>query len=153
MARQAALARTLKELQAQIDRFGHYYNTQRPHQSLPGHITPMQAWRATPKAMPPRPKPLRGPQPSFPTLDTGSSDPTRHTRDGLRATRVRNDGTVRVSKIEYNLGTGRAGQEVFVLKGDGTIEFFDANGTGIARCPIPPSGTTYVGIKQLSPKP
>ncbi|MGL3151889.1 integrase core domain-containing protein, partial [Microbacterium sp. A82] len=51
------LADTLKELQAQIDRFDHIYNTERHHQSLPGRITPLQAWEATPKAAPPRPQP------------------------------------------------------------------------------------------------
>lgn len=145
------LAKTLKELQSQIDQFDEYYNTQRPHQGLPGRITPMQAWQATPKATPPRPKPPEN-TPDTPTLDTESPDPARHTQDGLRATKVRNNGIVRVSKIEYNLGAERAGQTVFVLKGDDDIEFFDANGTSIARTPIPPAGTTYVGIHQLSPK-
>ena len=51
------LADTLAELQAQVDAFDHIYNTQRPHQGLPGRITPRAAWEATPKADPPRPKP------------------------------------------------------------------------------------------------
>jgi putative transposase len=34
------LAETLDELQAQVDAFDHIYNTQRPHQGLPGRLTP-----------------------------------------------------------------------------------------------------------------
>ena len=34
------LADTLAELQAQVDAFDHIYNTQRPHQGLPGRVTP-----------------------------------------------------------------------------------------------------------------
>jgi transposase InsO family protein len=52
------IAANLRELQAQIDRFDHIYNAERPHQALPGRITPLQAWEATPKATPPRPRPV-----------------------------------------------------------------------------------------------
>ncbi|TFC00776.1 MULTISPECIES: integrase core domain-containing protein, partial [unclassified Cryobacterium] len=34
------IAATLDELQAQVDRFDEIYNTERPHQALPGRITP-----------------------------------------------------------------------------------------------------------------
>ena len=49
------LAVSLEELQEQVDRFDQIYNTERPHQALPGRITPAQAWEATPKAEAPRP--------------------------------------------------------------------------------------------------
>ena len=51
------LAETLAELQAQVDAFDRIYNTERPHQGLPGRVTPLTAWEATPKADAPRPKP------------------------------------------------------------------------------------------------
>ena len=51
------IADTLAELQAQVDGFDVIYNTQRPHQGLPGRITPQQSWDATPKTDPPRPIP------------------------------------------------------------------------------------------------
>ena len=51
------LADTLAELQAQVDAFDHIYNTERPHQGLPGRVTPQTAWEATEKAEAPRPKP------------------------------------------------------------------------------------------------
>jgi transposase InsO family protein len=44
------LADSLAELQAQVEAFDHIYNTQRPHQGLPGRVTPQTAWEATGKA-------------------------------------------------------------------------------------------------------
>ena len=52
---QQPLADSIAELQEQVDRFDHIYNTQRPHQGLPGRITPQQAWDATEVARAPRP--------------------------------------------------------------------------------------------------
>lgn len=45
------LARTLAELQRQLDEFRQHYNEQRPHRAL-ARRTPGQAYRATPKAAP-----------------------------------------------------------------------------------------------------
>ena len=42
------LAENLEQLQAQVDAFDPIYNAERPHQALPGRITPQQAWDATP---------------------------------------------------------------------------------------------------------
>ena len=50
LGRQPA-ARTLAELQAQLDAFGLAYNEQRPHRAV-GRATPGEAYRATPKALP-----------------------------------------------------------------------------------------------------
>jgi len=47
------LADPLAELQALVDQLDAIYNTERPHQTLPGRITPQAAWDATP----PRPSP------------------------------------------------------------------------------------------------
>jgi hypothetical protein len=44
-------ARTLAELQTQLDRFRQYYNDQRPHRAL-GRKTPAAAYTARPKAAP-----------------------------------------------------------------------------------------------------
>ncbi|BBY30745.1 hypothetical protein MSEDJ_48410 [Mycolicibacterium sediminis] len=49
------LAGSLAELQAQVDAFDHLYNTERPHQGLPGRITPQTAWDATPTPIRPSP--------------------------------------------------------------------------------------------------
>lgn len=42
------LASTLVELQAQVDVFDDIYNNERPHQGLPGRVTPRTAWEAIP---------------------------------------------------------------------------------------------------------
>jgi hypothetical protein len=47
-------ARTVARLQAQLDTFAGYYNTQRPHRAL-GRRTPAAAFAARPKAAPSRP--------------------------------------------------------------------------------------------------
>jgi putative transposase len=52
------MAQSHAELQSQVDRFDHIYNTERPHQGLPGRITPQQSWDATPVAEEPRPSPI-----------------------------------------------------------------------------------------------
>ena len=52
------LADTLDELQEQVDRFDLIYNNERPHQALPGRITPQQSWDATEVAEAPRPEPV-----------------------------------------------------------------------------------------------
>lgn len=76
------LAETLAILQAQLDAFDHIYNTERPHQGLPGRVTPWAAWQATPKAEPPRPKPNRPVyQPPAPVASCeATSGPTRRHR-------------------------------------------------------------------------
>ena len=64
------LADTLDELQTQVDEFDRIYNTERPHQGLPGHVTPQQAWDATPIAEAHRPFNLATPAES-PVAATG----------------------------------------------------------------------------------
>jgi transposase InsO family protein len=48
-------ARSLAQLQGQLDRFADYYNTTRPHRAL-GRRTPQQAWASRTKAIPTGPK-------------------------------------------------------------------------------------------------
>ncbi len=57
LARQPA-ARTLGELQAQLDAFRLAYNERRPHRAV-GRATPGEAYRATPRAQPAGPHPVR----------------------------------------------------------------------------------------------
>ena len=44
-------AGTVRRLQAQLDTFSHYYNTERPHRAL-RRRTPIEAYQARPKALP-----------------------------------------------------------------------------------------------------
>ena len=71
------LTDTLAELQAQVDAFDHIYNTERPHQGLPGRITPITAWEATEKAEHPAPNPR---SPSTSRQPRNVSSPRRRRR-------------------------------------------------------------------------
>ena len=52
LAAQSPQPATLTQLQALLNAFTSYYNTQRPHRSLPHHATPATAYAARPKAAP-----------------------------------------------------------------------------------------------------
>jgi len=140
------LAGTHAELQAQVDTFDKIYNTERPHQGLPGRVTPQAAWDATPVADPPRPKP------AAPAVVPPESSVKRaeHTDTfGTRVTKVRHDGTVRVRKIEFRLGSSWAGKLIHVVSGPDAVSFVDHDGAVIAEHPWPLPGVAYVGAKQL----
>ncbi|GAA1571217.1 hypothetical protein GCM10009789_25980 [Kribbella sancticallisti] len=63
------LATDPAQLQAQVDAFDRIYNTQRPHQGLPGRVTPLTAWRAATKTEAPAPAVNRPPAPA--SIDPG----------------------------------------------------------------------------------
>ncbi|KAE8762077.1 DDE-type integrase/transposase/recombinase, partial [Georgenia thermotolerans] len=69
------LAADLPHMQQLLEEFEVVYNTQRPHQALPGRITPRQAWDATPKA--PEPEPAPEPIPDAPALAKAEGQATR----------------------------------------------------------------------------
>lgn len=139
------LAASIEELQEQVDRFDVIYNTERGHQGLPGRITPHVAWLATPKAEAPRPDPDAVVIP----WQAASPKQVEHTSEGIRATRIRADGTIRVSKVEYRIGSRYARQLAYVVSEPEGVMFFDHQGTLIAETEWPPSGTSYVGARQL----
>jgi hypothetical protein len=87
------LAATHQELQEMVDRFDLLYNTEGPHQGLPGRITPRQSWDATTVAEAPRPNPIlalheaNAPAPAVlsfaeTTVDTGTAIPDPSTTTG-----------------------------------------------------------------------
>lgn len=162
------LAETLDELQAQVDTFDHIYNTQRPHQGLPGRATPLAVWEATPKADPPRPKPDR------PIFEAPA--PSRYQRPrpqlpadlaaGTRLRTVTTSGTIGLDHVHYKIDVNLAFQQVLVVStgnntGD-TIIITDLHGEVLAEHTRPEPGIRYVGNgrppgtrprnPQLSPK-
>jgi hypothetical protein len=122
------LASTLEELQEQVDRFDQIYNEERPHQGLPGRITPLQAWEATPKADPPRPRNTQRP--------VGW--------DGIRQTRVARNGIVQVRQTRFHVTRKMAGQTVFLIETDQHLLVFDDRGTEIMKHRWPRPGVKYV---------
>jgi len=104
-------ARTLPELQEQLDAFRHYYNNVRPHRAL-GRRTPLQAYSARTKARPP------------------GTAPKSYFR--VREDRVDKAGKVslRYGSRLYKIGLGRAhtGRVVRLLIADLSIRVIDTNG-------------------------
>lgn len=130
------LAATIAELQGQIDRFDDIYNTQRPHQGLPGRITPQAAWDATPAAEPPRPKTADiAPRPPATARNLGSSDVS-----------IEPWGYAYLHGIKFQIGRQRAGQTIHAAWDNNGVIFADpATGDVLAQRPWPPRGTRYVG--------
>ena len=123
------LAGSLEELQAQVDRFDQIYNFERPHQSLPGRITPAQAWEATPKAEAPRP-----------AARNASLLP-----DGVRLTRIRDNGTVFARGTRFHVNRTLFGDVVSLVETEASLQVFDESGTLLIEHPWPTPGTKYVG--------
>lgn len=153
------IAATLDELQEHMDRFDALYNTQRPHQGLPGRVTPQQAWDATPVADPPRPWHVDGPlmpavlrPPAATPLQiepevklSGSYKPT--SGQGHHRLKVYSNGTVRFNEVVYSLSTRMAFRTVGVYWDVEEIIFMDAEGQVIAEFAWPKKGINHVGMK------
>ena len=100
----------LAELQAQLDTFTAYYNTRRPHRSLPQRSTPATAYAARPKATP--------------------GDRAADTHDRVRTDIIGKTGTLtlRHGGRLYHIGVGRtyARTHVLLLVQDLDIRIIDA---------------------------
>lgn len=141
------LAETLEELQAQVDAFDHVYNTERPHQGLPGRITPQTAWEATPKADPPRPNPDRPaytvPAPTryrFPRAQPPADLPANTV---IRT--VSTAGTVSFDYVHYKVDVDLAFQQIHVVSTGDTIIITDLQGEVLAEHTRPAPEIKYVG--------
>jgi transposase InsO family protein len=101
---------TLADLQALLDAFTAYYNTARPHRSLPRRATPATAYAARPKAAP------------------GSRAADTH--DRVRADIIGATGTItlRHGGRLYHIGVGRthAGTHILMLVQDLHVRIIDA---------------------------
>lgn len=100
--RHQPLARSVTELQAQLDQFCRYYNHERPHQGI-GRVTPASRWHAAP-ASTPADGPLE--HPVYP-------------RPIVRSARVNAAGSVRLDgKLSIGLGVDYAGADSTVIIDD-----------------------------------
>ena len=141
------MAATLGELQAQVDEFDRIYNTERPHQGLPGRITPLTAWEATPTADAPRPKPDR-PRPQHEHAHEHAHAPSPRPQtlgEDTRVMRLRPNGAIRLRKVTYMVDGQRAGEEVLVIQNGDKILVTDLQGTILIEHTRPAPGINYVG--------
>lgn len=149
------LADSIEELQALVDQFDQIYNHERPHQGLPGRMTPQQAWDATPVAEPPRPQPA--PLEAVTPLSrekTLNPDPpveqrapkTRHRMGshGERTVTIATDGKVKLRSIGFQINKSLAGVLIRAIWDTEGIIFTHLNGEVIIEHPWPPTGTKYV---------
>lgn len=139
------LASDLAELQAQVDAFDLIYNTQRPHQGLPGRVTPLVAWETTPKVEAPRPKleaPLaieRTARRFWPVL------PPRELPEGVLRKKLAGVGTFVLGGVTYQVsGRYRYQHVLLVIDGD-MIAVANLQGELLIEHTRPAPGITYVG--------
>ena len=132
---QQPLADSIAELQEQVDRFDHIYNTQRPHQGLPGRITPQQAWDATEVARAPRPGHDTDPitPGGEPARDAPAGRRPPHRRrpiapSGERELTITRNGTVHIGGIAFLVRRALAGHRTTAIWDATTITFAHAHG-------------------------
>lgn len=117
-------ARTIEELQAQLDRFADYYNTVRPHRGI-NRATPASAFAARPKATP-----------SAPVLQIPS-----HYR--VRKDKIDSHGviTLRYRSRLHHIGIGRkfAGTRVLILVADLQVRVVSEDGELLRDLVLNPS--------------
>ena len=123
------LAATVAELQAQVDTFDRIYNTERPHQSLPGRATPAQAWDATEVAQAPRPPHDDPPaQPARPPRTPRPRGRDRIAPTGTKRTTIGRNGTISLAGTAYLVSSSRAGQEALITWDAHKITITDPHG-------------------------
>lgn len=130
-------ARTLTELQAQLDAFAHYYNTRRPHGALNGR-TPLQAYSVRIKARP-----------------ASHTAPDTHFR--VREDKVDTKGkvTLRHESRLYHIGIGRAhkNRPIKLLIADRDIRVIDLQtGELLRELTLDPT-RDYQPLQQASNRP
>jgi len=139
------LASTLAELQAQVDAFDDIYNNERPHQGLPGRVTPRTAWEATDKAQAPRPKPD---PPAFAQAAARRFRPAPAPKDLPAGTHVKtltSAGTFALAGVRYQVDGRRGFEQVLVIIDGDTITVADLDGEVLIEHTQPAPGVRYVG--------
>ena len=141
------LADSLDDLQAQVDAFDQIYNTQRPHQGLPGRVTPHTAWNATMKAEPPRPRPDRPrlEPPVAPAFRRPRVQPPANLPADTRLKRLSTAGTFRLDSVTYLVGGQHGLQHVLVAIDGDALTITDLDGEILLEHTRPAPGVTYVG--------
>jgi len=139
------LASSFAELQAQVDAFDRIYNTARPHQGLPGRITPQTAWEATAKAEAPRPKPE---QPLFVQSVAKRLRPAPVPTDlpaGTCVKKLTSAGTFMLAGVHYMVGGQYGFQQVLVITDGAKITVADLKGELLIEHTRPAPEVKYVG--------
>ena len=141
------LAASLAELQAQVDTFDLIYNTERPHQGLPGRVTPQTAWEATPKTEAPRPTREQLERPIV-HQRRSAVVPNDLPPDTVVKT-LTSAGAFMLNKVFYKVDARRGFEQVLVTtdgdKPGDKVTVTDLEGEILIEHTRPTPGTTYVG--------
>ena len=122
------LAGGLNHLEEKVAGLDEIDNNERPRRGLPGRITPQQTWKATPKVAPPRPTPR----------------PAQPLPDGVRLTRIRDNGTVFLRGIRFHVSRTLFGSLAYLVETEASLLVFNDQGTLLIEHPWPAPGTKYV---------
>ncbi len=139
------IAESLAELQAQVDAFDDIYNTERPHQGLPGRITPQKAWEATPKADAPRPKPDSQPFTHAAVKPHRPAPAPKNLPDRTQVKTLNTAGAFTLAGVTYKVDGRRALEQVLVATDGDKIIAADLDGEILIEHTRPAPEITYVG--------
>jgi putative transposase len=140
------LAQTPAELQTQVDTFDRIYNTERPHQGLPGRVTPQTAWEATPKAEPPRPNPDRPVWVERPAINRYRPAPAPSDLPAdTHLKTLSSAGTFMLDAVHYMVGGPYRFQQVLIVTDGDKIIVADLDGEILIEHTRPAPDVKYVG--------
>ena len=133
-------ASTLEELNAELDRFTSYYNTERQHQGHGVALTPLRVWAQTPRALaspapidlerlPAGGGPISLPDPTDPTGSDSAVDRARRT--------VMSNGCVSYKDRALSLGQTMRGIEVTLIEYTTRLDLYDPDGRRFVSLPWP----------------
>lgn len=133
-------ASTLEELNAELDRFTSYYNTERQHQGHGVALTPLRVWAQTPRALaspapidlerlPAGGGPISLPDPTDPTGSDSAVDRARRT--------VMSNGCVSYKDRALSLGQTMRGIEVTLIEYPTRLDLYDPDGRRFVSLPWP----------------
>jgi len=128
-------ARSIAQLQAQLDRFCRFYNYERPHQGI-GRTTPFERWQASPAAGP---------------AGTPLAHPV-YAKPIAREVLVDRSGSVSVDRHYVQLGAEHAGKTASVIA-DGTYATVFIDSRIIRHLKIDPQRRYQPSGKPTGPKP
>lgn len=147
---QQPLAETTAELQRYVDAFDTIYNNERPHQGLPGRVTPQTAWDTTPVATPPRPKRdrVRLPEPVTPAYRRPRVKPPVGLPADTIFKKLTSQGTFHLDHVQYRVGGQHSFQQVMIVIDGDNLTVVDAQGEILIEHTRPGPGIRYVGTGQ-----
>jgi transposase InsO family protein len=105
---------TIHALQHLLERYRHYYNTQRPHGALPHRATPQQTWQRAPSLGGPASLPIQ-------------TDATVHRRP------VHDNGAISIATNTTSVGRAHAGTTVTAIRNGDHIIIYTADGQPIGH--------------------